>query len=229
MSAAPRPALLASCLVGAGGSAYDGGPAGNGGLKRRARDRRSTGAYALSSESSSLVIRRAAPGDAAAIARVHVETWRSAYAGMVPDRVLLGMTADRHALQWSRQITSHRRDEFVMVAEYAEHGVIGFGSAGRTRGGDRDRGEVFTLYVHPDCQGLGAGRRLLGALFEGLGGRGMLSAVIWVLADNPSRFFYEAMGGVHAARRHEKIWGERLPEFAYSWETLEITAGAARA
>ncbi len=48
-------------------------------------------------------------------------------------------------------------------------------------------------------------------------------------ADNPARFFYEAMGGARSAEREEKIWGELLPEFAYGWATLDITAGAARA
>ena len=77
------------------------------------------------------------------------------------------------------------------MAQDSEHGIIGFGSAGRARGDAPYQGEVFTLYVHPDCQGQGIGQRLLSGLFDGLRERGMNSAVVWVLAMNPARFFYE--------------------------------------
>jgi hypothetical protein len=36
----------------------------------------------------SLVIREAAPADAPGIARVHVDTWRTTYQGIVPDQFL---------------------------------------------------------------------------------------------------------------------------------------------
>ncbi len=45
-------------------------------------------------------IRRADADDAAAIARVYVETWRSAYPGMLPDRVLIGMSVARQQAAW---------------------------------------------------------------------------------------------------------------------------------
>ncbi|HNI60392.1 MAG TPA: GNAT family N-acetyltransferase, partial [Pseudomonadota bacterium] len=35
-------------------------------------------------------VRPAGPDDAEAIARVHVETWRATYRGLVPDHYLLG-------------------------------------------------------------------------------------------------------------------------------------------
>lgn len=194
----------------------------------------------MNNDLKNTIIRPAYPADAATIARIHVDTWRSTYAGMIPDKTLVGMSVERHQRQWTRQLLGRRGDEFTLVAQDARHGIVGFGSAGRSRGpaalgqgrgqgpGLYD-GEVFTLYVQPDCQGAGIGRRLLKDLFEGLRKRGMNSAVIWVLAMNPSRFFYEAMGGARAAGREERLWGELLPEYAYGWATLEITAGAARA
>ncbi|MHA1569361.1 MAG: GNAT family N-acetyltransferase, partial [Alphaproteobacteria bacterium] len=187
------------------------------------------GASALSNESTSLIIRDADPADAKVIARIHIDTWRSTYAGMIPDRVLVGMSASSQQAQWERQLRGRRGGEFALVAQDPVHGIIGFGSAGRTRGGAPYQGEVYTLYVHPDCQGQGIGRRLLAGLFDGLRERDLNSAVVWVLAMNPARFFYEAMGGARAAEREETIWGELLPEFAYGWATLDITAGAARA
>lgn len=183
----------------------------------------------MDNESTNLIIRDADPTDADAIASIHVDTWRSTYAGMIPDNVLVGMSAGRQKAQWVRQLRGRRGGEFALVAQDPEYGVVGFGSAGRTRGDAPFQGEIYTLYVHPDCQGQGIGQRLLSGLFDGLRERDMSSAVVWVLAMNPARFFYEAMGGARAAEREEKIWGELLPEFAYGWATLDITEGAARA
>lgn len=187
------------------------------------------GASALSSEATDLIIRDADPADAKVIASIHVDTWRSSYAGMIPDRVLVGMSATSQQAQWARQLRRRSGGEFALVAQDSVHGIIGFGSAGPTRGNAPYQGEVYTLYVHPDCQGQGIGKRLLSGLFDGLRERDLNSAVVWVLAMNPARFFYEAMGGARSAEREEKVWGELLPEFAYGWATLDITAGVARA
>ena len=45
-------------------------------------------------------IRRAKRDDAAAIGRVHVETWQAAYAGMLPDAMLVGMSDVRQSAWW---------------------------------------------------------------------------------------------------------------------------------
>ena len=37
-----------------------------------------------------IAIRRARAGDARAVARVHVESWRTTYPGIIPDRVIVG-------------------------------------------------------------------------------------------------------------------------------------------
>jgi hypothetical protein len=42
-----------------------------------------------------------------------------------------------------------------------------------------------------------------------------------VLADNPARFFYEAMGGRRIRERDERLWGVDLHEAAYGWRDLE--------
>ncbi len=47
------------------------------------------------------IIRQARLGDARAIGGIEVETWRSTYAGMLPDRVLLGMSEQRQTASWA--------------------------------------------------------------------------------------------------------------------------------
>ncbi len=72
-----------------------------------------------------------------------------------------------------------------------------------------------------DWQGRGLGRRLLGGMFRAMAGDGLPDAYLWVLASNPSRFFYEAMGGERAAKRQEAFAGTLLDETAYAWPDLE--------
>ena len=99
--------------------------------------------------------------------------------------------------------------------------VVGFANAGRARPTNLPYDwEVYTLYVLPDHQGVGHGQRLLGALFSALRYAGCRSALVWVLAGNPARFFYEAMGGILIATRYEPFHGVVLDECAYGWPDL---------
>src|SRR5262249_43628223 len=80
--------------------------------------------------SSTCRIRRAIPGDARGIARVHVETWRSAYAGILPDQVIVQMSVDDKAAAWRRLIQRQDAVEAVVVAEIDDGTIIGFASCG---------------------------------------------------------------------------------------------------
>lgn len=163
-------------------------------------------------------IRPAAPADARGIARVHVETWRSAYPGILPDKVMVGLTVDQKASDWRRRLEAPREQEGVLVAAI-DGEVVGFAGFGRVTG-SLAAGEVFTLYVLSDWQDQGLGRALLAGAFARLAQAGAPSALIWVLAENPARFFYEAMGGTKAGARDEQAWGARLHEYAYLWPDL---------
>ena len=172
-----------------------------------------------------LTLRPAGLGDAGAIARVHVTTWRAAYAGLVPDAYLVNMTEIGQMRFWRRQLGRPQAEETILVAEIesaAGPEVVGFGSCGPSRPyGLAYRGEVFTLYVADDWQGRGIGRALIRALFADLVARGRRDALIWVLSANPSRFFYEAVGGSPVAERKEPFAGSLLDETGYAWPDLE--------
>jgi ribosomal protein S18 acetylase RimI-like enzyme len=168
-----------------------------------------------------LMLRPAYPADAEAIARIYVEAWRSAYPGLVPDRVLVRMSARAQARQWSMALARHGRNDRVVIAETADAGVVGFGSCGEARPtGLPPAGEIFTLYVAPEHQGQGIGRAVLYRLFDTLADHGLNSALVWVLAGNPSRFFYEAMGGRRIAERVERLWDQPMPQAAYGWDDV---------
>lgn len=166
-------------------------------------------------------IRQALPADAEAVGKIYVETWRAAYPGMLPDRVLLDMSPARQEFGWRRSIAHQQGPAAVFIATSDTGGVVGFASIGPARdGGRRFWGEVHTLYVLPDFQERGYGRELLRACFAHLQRHRMRGVAIWVLGANPARFFYEAMGGCRIGARDESLWGAQLPEVAYGWPDL---------
>ena len=165
-----------------------------------------------------IVIRAARPGDARRIARLDVETWRAAYAGILATPFLVGLSAQRREVGWSAVIEREPRD--VRVAVDADGNIQGFGSCGRCRAGAQFAGEVFTLYVAPDWQNQGIGRRLLVALFERLVAQGCGSAIIWVLRENPGRFFYHRLGGREVQHKIFAVGGKRIEAAGYAWDDL---------
>ena len=169
-------------------------------------------------------VRPALPGDAAAIARVHVETWRTTYAGVVPDDYLLGLREADQRRFWRRQIAARAWPGSVQVAEAPGAGkrsIVGFGSCGAVRSEALPyKAEIYTLYVTSDWQGRGIGRSLLTSLFQSSLSAGLPSAFLWVLSRNPSRYFYEALGGEAVGERKERFAGSWLEETAYAWDDL---------
>ena len=170
------------------------------------------------------MIRPARVSDAGGIARVYVDTWRDTYAGLIPGPALIGLSYRRQTQIWAEELALPASGQVVVIANDAVSGIVGFGSCGKMRDDALPyKGEVFTLYVLPDFQDQGIGRRLLRRLFATLSARGMDSAVIWVLEANPARFFYQTMGGKLTAVREQRFWGVDLREWAYGWTALRTT------
>lgn len=164
-------------------------------------------------------IRSAAPDDALAIARVHVESWRSTYAGIVPDAYLAGLDETLRVKLWREWLTS---GAVVLVSERKGE-IVGFAHAGKIREPiEAADAEIYSLYLLREAQGRGIGQELLRAVAKKLRDQGFNSLGLWVLERNRARVFYERCGGHLAASKVIEIGGARLMEVAYWWPKLEL-------
>jgi ribosomal protein S18 acetylase RimI-like enzyme len=167
-----------------------------------------------------LSVRLARPTDAAELARIYIESWHDAYAGILSHALLAKMSLKGQTARWEATM---RGPGIVLVAEDANEGPVGLASLGaaRDRGLGLD-GEIYTLYVDPAFQGRGTGRALLHAAFSSMQARNYRACVIWAHARNNACFFYEAMGGKRVAERTTGIMGEPTPEIAFGWKRLHV-------
>ena len=173
-------------------------------------------------------VRRARPSDAPSIGAVHVAAWRSAYPGILPDEYLSRLSAPRHAEYYDRAIRAGTAVH-VATASGLDLGpaggtarAVGFASAGPARfGAALADGEVETLYVLDDWRERGLGRRLIQAAAQQLREQGCKSAFLWVLRDNPSRWFYSRLGGRATAESVVQVGGAVVPQMAYVWDPID--------
>jgi GNAT superfamily N-acetyltransferase len=105
---------------------------------------------------------------------------------------------------------------------------VGFATGGLSRRPHIAEGEVETLYLLDDFHGRGVGRRMMRAMASHLASLGAQSAFAWVLAENPSRWFYERLGARLVAREEIGFAGSRLDQIAYAWAPIHtlLTATA---
>jgi ribosomal protein S18 acetylase RimI-like enzyme len=174
-------------------------------------------------------VRRALAADAPSIGAVHVSAWRSAYAGILPSEYLTRLSMPRQAAQYDASI---RMGDGVFVAiaagPGARPGVVGFATVGRPRTRGLADGEIQTLYVLDDWRDRGIGRRLLAAGAAHLQAAGCQSAFLWVLRDNPSRWFYERLGGRQAAASATRVAGVPIPQVAFVWDPIDRLVAEAK-
>jgi len=161
-------------------------------------------------------IRRAKVDDAAAVADAHDEAWRSTYRGIIPGPELEKLVQRRGAVWWDGAI---RKGSRVSILVFGDE-VAGYANYGRNRARSLTYdGEIYELYLRPEYQGVGFGRRLFTSSRRDLAQSGMKSVVLWALSDNePAVEFYRALGGQPVARSSERFGDKTLDKIAFAWK-----------
>ena len=151
-------------------------------------------------------IRRAKAADALDVAATHDEAWRTAYQGIIPGNELDKLINRRGPDWWDSAI---RKGSRITILQFGEQ-IAGYANYGRNRARSLFYdGEVYELYLRPEFQGLGFGRRLFSAARKDLTQSGLKSLVVWALSDNePAVEFYRALGGRAVARSSERFGAE---------------------
>ncbi len=163
----------------------------------------------------------AGPGDAAALAKVHVRAWRETYAGLLPASFLTQMNEAAYGRRWRAALMASEPPETVLCAE-GPSGLVGY-AAGSVA---NRRALVSTLYVIRRAQGQGLGQALLCALARALAARGAEGLRLWVLNGNDLACgFYDHLGGAPGAERAVSGWGGRHRETAFDWPDIKTLTG----
>jgi GNAT superfamily N-acetyltransferase len=162
-------------------------------------------------------IRTATPHDADSISRVHTDSWRATYRGIVPDAYLANLNAEGSSIRWRERLNAGR----VLVAEQ-DGEVVGFVSGGPIREplGGYDA-ELYAIYLLPHAQNKGIGTALFNELAKRLDDEGLQSMAVWVLEANAGGHFYVRSGAVRVTSKQIEIGGALLPVTAYGWPSLK--------
>ena len=140
-------------------------------------------------------IRTATVFDAHSIAHIHIECWRAAYRGQMPDIMLDALNAEQLAVLWQEQLTQERRQVFV-----AGNGgrIVGFCDLIPSRDEDALLGrvaEIAAIDVLPEHWRKGVGGNLCHSALTNAFRRGYRVVTPWVLDSNvAARHFFAAMG-----------------------------------
>ena len=166
-------------------------------------------------EGGTVATRWSTAADDTVLADIHRQSWRYAYAGIIPGLTLERMIARRGPRWWGRM---HKRGFRALLIDCGGR-PAGYATLGRSRGpGPRRLGEIYELYVRPECQGCGLGRRLFADARQQLRSHELDRLVVWALADNTIACrFYAAMGGIECARSQDRFCGVPLDKIGFAW------------
>jgi ribosomal protein S18 acetylase RimI-like enzyme len=169
------------------------------------------------------VIRPAVVSDAAGLARVHIESWRTTYKGIVPDDYLANLSLESRVQNWQRFLSEFTDKYYTYVAQDETGQIVGFVRGGPERKGDEVyKSELYAIYLLQAYQGRGLGKRLALTLMERLVESGFYSMLVGVLTENPACRFYEALGGQFVRSVEIEIGGKMLAESIYGWQDIHI-------
>ena len=164
-------------------------------------------------------IRPALPSDCETLANIQVDSYRMAYKGIFPQKILDAFTYEEQEKDWQEWLTEKPEDH-ILVAEITANEVVGYILArpGPTKLPPYD-GEVMALHIRSKYQQRGIGRALFLEAARELKAAGSLSLLVWVLERNqPAIRFYERLGGIETGRQAIELEnGTSLFELAFGW------------
>ena len=144
-----------------------------------------------------VAVRAARPGDVPEIARIQVDTWRTAYKRFLPESVLAALDVTAAAQAWQAAVDSPPSPAHHVLVATEGSRTVGFAAVGPSAEEDARPGEaeVAALLVEPRWGRRGHGSRLLAAAVDFLRQDGVTGLIAWVPdGDQASTAFYESAG-----------------------------------
>lgn len=163
-------------------------------------------------------IRKAVAEDSADIARVHVESWRTTYQGIVPNLFLDSLDIKVREARWKKELDAGNS---IFVAINEKNEIIGFANGGKNRSDDLPYdGELYAIYLLESAHRKGAGKKLICSVAKELKREGYHSMLVWVLNGNPADQFYLHFEPSYVTEQDITIGGDSLLETAYGWKDI---------
>ena len=161
----------------------------------------------------------AAVADADAIAALHIESWRSAYRGLLPDDFLDGQVVQDRVELWRRRMPAPEPHRRLVLKAMSPHALVGFACV--LLDAEPAWGALLdNLHVKPALKGQGIGRRLFQEAREWVNttAPGQRFHLTVIEGNLDARRFYDRLGGAVVERKViEVIPGTALAVLRYSW------------
>lgn len=171
-------------------------------------------------ERRKIIYREASAGDIPQIAKVHVESWRKSFEGIVPEEFLSNISVKKRVKAFGKAFseTSFHR---MFVAETLENGIVGFADFGSPRDKNSFDCELYAIYFLPDFQRRGIGGNLFRICIDEMLTKGLKSMCLDALEISPYRNFYEKMGGKIVGRGCHRLGEVDFATVIYGWDDLQ--------
>jgi L-amino acid N-acyltransferase YncA len=165
----------------------------------------------------SLAIREAIRQDIAALAALHVRTWKETYWN-----VRNPPTYGIRERQWREQFKVTDGSWFCFVVENRKGELVGFAKGKTYNHSDLPdfSGELNKIYLLREYQRLGVGCRLVGCVARRFLSQGINTMVLFGTPQNPSCAFHEALGGERLIAKNGEFHG------GYGWRDLHRLANS---
>ena len=171
-----------------------------------------------------IIIEKMKENDIETVAKIFVNSWKIAYKGIIDEKYLQSLNIAERVEEIKENYLDKNHDKNYIVAKVKETKEI----VGVARYGERldelDKfkkydGEIHALYVKPGLLRKKIGSKLLKYAIKKLNEQGKRKMLLWCLKDNePSRKFYERMGGILLGEKAYIIGGKEYPVVGYGYE-----------
>ncbi len=167
-----------------------------------------------------IIIERMREEDIEQVAKILIDSWRIAYKDIIDETFLQNLCLEEKIEKLKKE---YKDKEYTIARNKEINEIIGVTRFGK-RLDELDRfieydGEIYALYVKPELLRKKIGSKLLLYAKERLKEQGSHKMIIWCLKENqPSRKFYESMGGIWLGEKMRNIGGKDYSLVGYGYE-----------
>ena len=167
-------------------------------------------------------IRRVKKEDLWQVSTILVESWKTAYRGIIDTEYLENLKIED---KYKKRLKDYDKTGFIVAVLKEEIvGLCRYKSENVSVKEDKDIDcELLALYVKPSLKGHGIGQKLMKYVFQDQIRNKKQKMILRCFKENySSRRFYEKMGGTLYAESEVEVEGKKYPKVSYIYDLEQI-------